>query len=333
MLEISRLFIYPIKSLGGIELDALSFDALGPELDRRYMLVSASGKFISQRSHPTLSQIKLEPVCSVEYEGLDHKARPKPKLSNKVIEGFDVYIPGYDAIYLRANGLEIHAAPSKCSLAQVQVWSDQFNAYLLEHDLAKAVSQYLDEDVQLAFIPKEIEQEKDKDKNKNVRPVDEHFTQEGYEDQVGFADGFPSLLCYEESLHTLNQWIQSQASEQGYEHEEITIERFRPNIVLKQSSKLRGQKLEKYSAFAENNWQGIEAATMRLALVKPCSRCVMPTIQPETSKKQPLVFKGLKALNAWGGEVFFGQNALHQSRADDSIKQLMVGESVSLISF
>jgi len=57
MLKVSALFIYPIKACRGIEVQAFRLDALGPQLDRRFMLVDEQGGFISQRQEPRLSQV------------------------------------------------------------------------------------------------------------------------------------------------------------------------------------------------------------------------------------------------------------------------------------
>ena len=57
MAKVSGLYIYPIKSCAGIEVQAFRLDALGPQLDRRFMLVDAQGDFISQRKEPRLSQV------------------------------------------------------------------------------------------------------------------------------------------------------------------------------------------------------------------------------------------------------------------------------------
>ena len=84
-------------------------------------------------------------------------------------------------------------------------------------------------------------------------------------------------------------------------------------------------------AFVENYWSSIQAGQVTLALVKPCSRCVIPTIEPLTSQKQPLVYRGLKALNAWGSEVFFGQNAIHRSHAPNHLQgSISVGQQVCI---
>jgi uncharacterized protein len=50
MLKITQLFIYPIKSLGGISLKESEVTLCGLNYDRRWMLVDADGKFLTQRT-------------------------------------------------------------------------------------------------------------------------------------------------------------------------------------------------------------------------------------------------------------------------------------------
>lgn len=58
-MKISSLHIYPIKSCAGIELSGLRFDARGPQLDRRWMLIDAGGQFVTQRQEPGLSRVRV----------------------------------------------------------------------------------------------------------------------------------------------------------------------------------------------------------------------------------------------------------------------------------
>ena len=56
---ISHLFIYPIKSLGAISLQKAVVEREGLRGDRRFMLVDAAGKFITQRTRPELTRFIL----------------------------------------------------------------------------------------------------------------------------------------------------------------------------------------------------------------------------------------------------------------------------------
>jgi len=57
-IQVSGLFIYPVKSLAGISLQSSEIDSMGLKYDRRWMLVSPDGLFLSQRKVPNMALIK-----------------------------------------------------------------------------------------------------------------------------------------------------------------------------------------------------------------------------------------------------------------------------------
>ncbi len=57
MPQVSRLFIYPIKSCAPVEVEQLVFDEYGPAGDRRFLLVDEQGNFITQRQQPKMAHI------------------------------------------------------------------------------------------------------------------------------------------------------------------------------------------------------------------------------------------------------------------------------------
>jgi len=66
MLRISQLFIYPIKSLGGIELTSAEVTDRGFKYDRRWMLVDVNNRFLSQRELAEMALLKV----SIADQGL-----------------------------------------------------------------------------------------------------------------------------------------------------------------------------------------------------------------------------------------------------------------------
>jgi uncharacterized protein len=66
MLSVSELFIYPIKSLGGISVTSALVTGRGLQFDRRWMLVDSDQVFITQRTHPQLALYRV----SIHDEGL-----------------------------------------------------------------------------------------------------------------------------------------------------------------------------------------------------------------------------------------------------------------------
>ena len=52
---LSQLYIYPIKSLGGIALNRANVTRRGLQFDRRFMLVDSNNSFITQRIQPQMA--------------------------------------------------------------------------------------------------------------------------------------------------------------------------------------------------------------------------------------------------------------------------------------
>jgi hypothetical protein len=77
------------------------------------------------------------------------------------------------------------------------------------------------------------------------------------------------------------------------------MDRFRPNLVFTGSA-----------AFEEDHWSRILVGDIELAVVKPCARCVITTIDKQTLavSRQPL--KTLSTFRKQPKGVMFGQNAI-----------------------
>ena len=54
-MRITGLYVYPVKSLGAVAVREAQAGDLGLEGDRRWMLVDADGRFLTQREHATLA--------------------------------------------------------------------------------------------------------------------------------------------------------------------------------------------------------------------------------------------------------------------------------------
>lgn len=57
-LKLSEIWIYPVKSLGGIQLSSAKVREKGLEHDRRFMLIEESGLFMTQRVYPKMALFK-----------------------------------------------------------------------------------------------------------------------------------------------------------------------------------------------------------------------------------------------------------------------------------
>lgn len=167
---------------------------------------------------------------------------------------------------------------------EVEVWGDRVRA--LRHDHGSAwFSRVLGADVQLVFMPDETR-----------RPVDPDYARSG--DIVSFADGFPLLVVNRASLVALG--------------EEVDVRRFRPNVVVGGAA-----------AWAEDDWRALAIGDMTLRTPKPCARCTIPAVDPDTAAitKEPL--RTLAKLRTRDHQAWFGVNAIA-----DGEGTLRVGDSV-----
>ncbi len=56
-MQLSGLFLYPVKSLGGFAVSSATVDALGLVGDRRFLVIDESGRFLTQRALPRMALI------------------------------------------------------------------------------------------------------------------------------------------------------------------------------------------------------------------------------------------------------------------------------------
>jgi len=172
---------------------------------------------------------------------------------------------------------------------KVSIWHDNCSAKTSDVAVDDWFSRALDHPCRLVYHPDE-----------EVRKVDPDYAFES--DETAFSDGFPFLIVSEASLQALNDAMQL----------ELEMIRFRPNLVIADCD-----------SYAEDRWRQISIDGIGFRLPKPCSRCSVPTIDPETalSGKEPLTT--LARLRQWQNKVYFGQNALHDNQG-----VLSVGSSV-----
>ena len=174
----------------------------------------------------------------------------------------------------------------------VKVWADQCLVYDAGDEVARWLSEFLSTECRLVYFPQD-----------EFRQVDLDYANEG--DRTAFSDGFPLLLISQESLDDLNHRLSTP----------ITMSRFRPNIVIKGCQ-----------PFAEDSWKKIRIGGITFRLVKPCSRCVIPSINIETAEKEKEPLKTLVNYRKRGNNIFFGQNVIAESNG-----KIEVGMPVELI--
>lgn len=181
------------------------------------------------------------------------------------------------SLKLTAPGMpDIDAYTDESLVSEVIVWGDKCNAYDCGEDVAEWFSYFLNTSCRLVYFPDD-----------EVRQVDPEYSRQG--DKTGFSDGFPLLLISEASLDDLNGRLDSP----------VSMTRFRPNIVVSGAE-----------AFAEDNWKEIKVGDITMRVVKPCSRCSIPSVDPLSGKRTAEPVKTLREYRLQDTKVYFGQNVI-----------------------
>ena len=248
MITVSSLIHYPIKACRGFEIESTEIERMGLKNDRRMMVATPEGEFLTQREYPKLALVT-------------------PGLIDGMLT---LSAPNFDSIRL--------CVQSSGTSQPVKIWrSRNIQAIDQGDDAANWFSDWLGTPVRLVHIADGYQ-----------RRIKERYAVNP-DDHTGFADGYPILLASEESLADLNSRLEKS----------VLMNRFRPNIVIK------GCK-----PFAEDSWNRIQIGDVILAIVKPCARCVVTTIDKETleQSKEPLKTLGKYRKHELG--AIFGQNII-----------------------
>lgn len=260
---LSQIYLYPVKSLAGMQVLEWPVDKNGLQYDRKWMLIDEQHQFLSQRRFPKMALIKTR----IENNHLILSA------------------PSQDDLVLSLNPLDGEDI-------DVGIWKDQCLAKTVSDQADAWLGEFLQIKCRLVYHPDDRQ-----------RPVDQSYAKST--DQTAFSDGFPFLIVSENSLTALNQNLPF----------EVSMHRFRPNLVISDCD-----------SYAEDGWRLININDIEFRLPKPCSRCSVPCIDPDTaiSHKEPLA--ALSRLRKWDNHVYFGQNALHSHNG-----KLVVGANVSIL--
>lgn len=122
---LSEIYIYPVKSLGGISLKESDITARGLKYDRRWLLVEEEGRFITQRTYPQMALISVE----LREKSLEFKHK--------------------------RNGasLNVNLESNSKIMSEVVIWNDKVTANNVSEDADEWFSEMLNVKCRLVFMP------------------------------------------------------------------------------------------------------------------------------------------------------------------------------------
>lgn len=168
MLSISHLYIYPVKSLGGIELGNACITDRGLQHDRRWMLIDEENRFLTQRELPRMALLKTA-------------------INEKELQVFE---KGNEV-----DKFSINLYPVEAEIMNVQVWEDTCEALRISDKADQWFSEKLNLNCRLVYMPESTR-----------RKVDEDYSL--HADITGFSDAFPLLMIGQSSLDDLNSRLE-----------------------------------------------------------------------------------------------------------------------------
>ncbi len=264
---IASLFVYPVKSCAGVQVNEAILTETGLEFDRAWMVVDEQGVFVTQRELPRMSLIQ-----------------PTLKHYEMVLRA-----PGMLALHIALNAVE---QPCRAS-----VWGQDCAAYDMGDTAAQWFTDFLTQELPVGMRAMKL---------RMVRFDPEHeraSNKKWTKDVVAlnqFSDGYPMLVLSEAAVTGLNARLAAQG------HAAVTVQRFRPNIVL---TGLQAHDEDQVATMHITTAEG----SVELALVKPCPRCPIPNVNPATAVPSPEVgdtLQGYRQDARLDGAVTFGMNAI-----------------------
>jgi uncharacterized protein len=229
--------------------------------------------------------------------------QPQLKLHEMVLRA-----PGMLALHIALDAVEV---PCK-----VRVWDDECAAYDMGDTAAQWFTDFLMQELPAGMKPMKL---------RLVRFDPEHkrLSNKKWTKDVNarnqFSDGYPILVLSEASLEELNKRLQAAG------HAAVGMERFRPNIVL---SGLEAHDEDR----CEQLHVGTDEGELLLGLVKPCPRCPIPNVNPQTAVPSPEVGQMLQTYRQDArvdGAITFGMNAIVRGQSAEVFEiGLKVGQRV-----
>ncbi len=181
--------------------------------------------------------------------------------------------------------LKIPFRPETDIEVDVVIWDDTCPAVLASPGADQWFSKKLNFSCRLVYMPEG-----------SKRGVDPRYAKQ--KEITSFSDAYPFLLVGQASLDELNTRLD----------DEITIDRFRPNIVFTGGI-----------AFQEDSMASFIINLIQFYGVKRCARCVIISIDQQTAIKNAAPAKALAKYRFQNNKIYFGQNLLHKGAGAISV--------------
>jgi uncharacterized protein YcbX len=230
-------------------------------------------------------------VVDENGEFVSQREQPRLALVRPTLRADDLMLraPGMLALHLALDAIERDT--------QVRVWNDEFRAGDMGDLAAQWFSDFLGQRVRLARFDPEVQRVSDPRWTGDTRAL------------TAFADGFALLIVSSASIAQLNERLHARGAPP------VQSDRFRPNLVLD------GLQAHEEDWLDRIRLDGPDGPVV-LRVVKPCSRCSIPDVDPARGEPDHAVSAELAAYRAdprLKGRITFGMNAIIEEGFDRTL--------------
>lgn len=243
--KVTKLVIYPIKSVPGIEVDHLEVHDTTLKYkniyDRHWMLIDQNGHALRLLDAPKLAQI------NVSYD--DGRIR--------------LQAPNMPLLYLTP----IEEIEPDQLLFSTKLWGESIDGLYAGDQPSEWFAKFLSKpSIRLLQYHAKLKQTRRGEYVKDGKMTHSELN------PIRFQDSSPCLLLNEASWQDLINRVEAKARAQNGEHvEQITYDRFRPNVLA-----------HGFEPFAEDRWTYVQIGSCLFEVRVACGRCRMTTLDTKT---------------------------------------------------
>ncbi len=200
MLTLTKINIFPVKSLDGYSPESAIVEKQGLQYDRRWMITEPNGMFMTQRTNGRMALLKA--VVENDFLNIFEKGNPQNSVKTPVLSQITE------------------------GVLETEIWDDKVNSVLVSHEVNAFLSDFLNKKCQLVTMPATTK-----------RRVDAKYNTGN--DIVSYADGYPFLIIGEASLNDLNNKIEEKNASSDPLSTNMSMRRFRTNFIFSGGQPLR----------------------------------------------------------------------------------------------
>ncbi len=296
--SVKSLWVYPVKSCTGIELNGATVTGMGMEYDRKFCFAQLTGKFparlddskqekgkhvwkfITQRSIPAMARIKTEIWVPEPSSPTYSRAHPNVESDGVLVIRFPsltrntgllariwntLTLSGRDTeriVHIPFNPSQKQISAYRYTTEDMEIWKDSPASLVMAS--TEGPGSWTQELRSYLGITNHLALFRLSTQPREVYRCAPRRDQLGYQPTVGFQDAYPLHILNLASVHDVARNMVKGAPPLGARN-------FRPNIIVTGGE-----------AYAEDSWKRIRIGNFEYYVACRTVRCLLPNVNPAT---------------------------------------------------